>query len=335
MRPESQESQVEEPDVCTFFPHIVSTMGFAICRPHYGTFMSISHKRGSDDIAMLLTLLLDNKKWLFQLPPIFEYKEDECIVRLPQGTQTSSSILPLIQSGVVTMDVDTVASFGETDRRLFQIELYTDYGVNPLIPRPEEKVEKPMIAEELYDLQTVALGRREMHTTSISIIVAGSEAEEPYNTRASDVIRTLTDQQELLAVVLLQSVIRRNNTYFVYKMQQGTLVKLPKRANCFLRCGSKKRDLDQDFSIYFTETDWLESPTHLETKNREELLQYIQVLQLQLGEAEKHMRSSAKKRVILSDPYLLGKYSYYYKVLPLLWKRRSNCYVCLQISQNI
>ena len=181
-----------------------------------------------------------------------------------------------------------------------------------------------MLAEELYDLQTVALGRREMHTTSVSIQVAGSEVDNPYNIRAPNVVRELTDQMESLAALLLQSVIRRKNASFIYRMQQDCLVTLPKRPNCCLRCGSRKQNVIQDFSIYFTETDWLESLTCLEMKSRDELLQHIQMLQLQLFDAENHIQSSARKRVVLSDPYLLEKYSYYYKVLSLLWKRRSN-----------
>ena len=325
LRPDNEDSKTEESDVCTYFPHIVSTMGFAICRPSHGTFMSVSHKCGYDDIGMLLTLLLDNKKWLFQLSPVFDAKEDECLIHLPRENHHPSVILPLIQSGVVTMDMDSATSFSETDRRLFQIESYIDYGVNPLIPRPSDiQVDKPMLAEELYDLQTVALGRREMHTTSVSIQVAGSEVDNPYNIRAPNVVRELTDQMESLAALLLQSVIRRKNASFIYRMQQDCLVTLPKRPNCCLRCGSRKQIVIQDFSIYFTETDWLESLTCLEMKSRDELLQHIQMLQLQLFDAENHIQSSARKRVVLSDPYLLEKYSYYYKVLSLLWKRRSN-----------
>lgn len=325
LRPDNDDSKTEDSDVCTFFPHIVSTMGFALCRPSHGTYMSVSHKRGYDDIGMLLTLLLDNKKWLFQVSPVCEPIEDECLIRLPRDNHYPSVILPLIQSGVVTMDVNSATSFSETDRRLFQIQSYIDYGVNPLIPRPvDTQTDKPMLAEELYDLQTVALGPREMPSTSVSVQLAGSDVDNPYNIRASDVVHTLTDQMEILAALLLQSVIRRKNACFIYRMQQNGLVTLPKRAKCCLRWGSGKRVVAQDFSAYFTETDWLESLSCLERKSRDELLQHIQLLQLQLLEAENHMQSSDKKQVVLSDPYLLEKYSYYSKVLSLLWKRRSN-----------
>lgn len=44
-----------------YFPHIVSTIGMAICRPNEGTFMSITHKQGFDEVTCLKINL--NKDW--------------------------------------------------------------------------------------------------------------------------------------------------------------------------------------------------------------------------------------------------------------------------------
>lgn len=40
----------EESDVGAYFPHIVNTIGMAICRPVDSTYMSITHKQGFDEV---------------------------------------------------------------------------------------------------------------------------------------------------------------------------------------------------------------------------------------------------------------------------------------------
>lgn len=89
--------------------------------------------------------------------------------------------------------------------------MFVDYGANPLIPRPvDEDITKPMIAEELYDIQTVVLGSQEMHTASLPSH-GGTGSDIPFNERAEEAIHQTEAQVELMACVLLQSWIRQKN----------------------------------------------------------------------------------------------------------------------------
>ena len=36
-----------------YFPHITSTIGFAICRPALGNYLSINHKKGYDEVDVV------------------------------------------------------------------------------------------------------------------------------------------------------------------------------------------------------------------------------------------------------------------------------------------
>ena len=40
----------EEEEEGAYFPDIISTIGFTICRPLKGTYLSIRHKRGFDEV---------------------------------------------------------------------------------------------------------------------------------------------------------------------------------------------------------------------------------------------------------------------------------------------
>lgn len=42
--------QHEEGECGAFFPHIISTVGFAMCRPAFSAFMSINHRSGFDEV---------------------------------------------------------------------------------------------------------------------------------------------------------------------------------------------------------------------------------------------------------------------------------------------
>lgn len=47
---ESDSSFSEENEIGAYFPHVVSTIGMAICRPAEGSYMSIIHKQGFDEV---------------------------------------------------------------------------------------------------------------------------------------------------------------------------------------------------------------------------------------------------------------------------------------------
>lgn len=91
-----------------FFPDIISTIGFAICRPLHGTFLSVVHKRGFDEvvqrsvsdmqIGVLLTLLLDNKRWLFQVSivPLCDVAERR-VCRCPSACAVRTSVAVVAQ----------------------------------------------------------------------------------------------------------------------------------------------------------------------------------------------------------------------------------------------
>lgn len=42
-----------------YFPDIISTIGFTICRPLKGTYLSVHHKRGFDDVVISLLYYAD------------------------------------------------------------------------------------------------------------------------------------------------------------------------------------------------------------------------------------------------------------------------------------
>ena len=343
---------------------------------------------------MLLTIMLDNKKWLFDSVPAFqlddndeeeeeeeeqmhlsslegmeegklenceedigedgkdgvdedEVKSNNCIVErrkdILQRDQSSHQIHPkhpsssapsipsyrtishIMRSGLLTTEPDIANSFSEAVRKHFQIAAYSEYGIFPLIPRPAEDMHvKPMIAEELFDLQTVAMGAGKMHTSSLVISVAGRRNDVAYNNRVDGALRLLGDRIEKLAILLLQNAIRRKNCCFVYTMQTtNAITQLPKRSSCCLWCWRPKRSaLELDFSSFFEESEWNESTSTLLMKPREERLLYLQRLQMQLLEVERRLPSNEKLDFIESNPYLLDKYSYYQKVLYLLTNRR-------------
>lgn len=50
----SAEQQREEGECGAFFPHIISTVGFAMCRPAFSAFMSINHRSGFDEVLFSL-----------------------------------------------------------------------------------------------------------------------------------------------------------------------------------------------------------------------------------------------------------------------------------------
>lgn len=271
-------------DISEVFPNVVSTIGYSICRPVHGTFLSVAHKRGFESISILLTLFLDNQRWLFSSSAPFSIPTFHSSLPAP----SPSAIPSLLASTLLTTYSTHFSSFHDATHHLEQISLFVDYGANPLIPRPvDEDITKPMIAEELYDIQTVVLGSQEMHTASLPIRMAGRDSDIPFNERAEEAIHQTEAQVELMACVLLQSWIRQKNAAFVHThFRDDSITLLPKRSQCcIIRKSTALPDID--FAAYFTESDWLVSPSQVEGWEREEILSLVQTLQLQLLNVEK------------------------------------------------
>ena len=306
-------------DISEVFPNVVSTIGYSICRPVHGTFLSVAHKRGFESISILLTLFLDNQRWLFSSSAPFSIPTFHSSLPAP----SPSAIPSLLASTLLTTYSTHFSSFHDATHHLEQISLFVDYGANPLIPRPvDEDITKPMISEELYDIQTVVLGSQEMHTASLPIRMAGRDSDIPFNERAEEAIHQTEAQVELMACVLLQSWIRQKNAAFVHThFRDDSITLLPKRSQC---CIIRKRTTlpDIDFAAYFTESDWLVSPSQVEGWEREEILSLVQTLQLQLLNVEKVIHGPLRQAIVTDTPFLLNKYAFYYTILGILSRKR-------------
>ncbi|KAK8801812.1 hypothetical protein WA588_006097 [Blastocystis sp. NMH] len=306
-------------DISEVFPNVVSTIGYSICRPVHGTFLSVAHKRGFESISILLTLFLDNQRWLFSSSAPFSIPTFHSSLPAP----SPSAIPSLLASTLLTTYSTHFSSFHDATHHLEQISLFVDYGANPLIPRPvDEDITKPMIAEELYDIQTVVLGSQEMHTASLPIRMAGRDSDIPFNERAEEAIHQTEAQVELMACVLLQSWIRQKNAAFVHThFRDDSITLLPKRSQCcIIRKSTALPDID--FAAYFTESDWLVSPSQVEGWEREEILSLVQTLQLQLLNVEKVIHGPLRQAIVTDTPFLLNKYAFYYTILGILSRKR-------------
>ena len=301
---------------------MVSTIGYSICRPFHGTFLSVAHKRGFESISILLTLFLDNRRWLFSSSASFSIPS----FHTPLPAPSPSAIPSLLASTILTTHSTHFASFSDATHHLEQIASFVDYGANPLIPRPvDEDITKPMIAEELYDIQTIVLGSQEMHTASLPIRMTGRDSDVPFNERAEEAIQRTETQVELMACVLLQSWIRQKNVAFVHAhLRDDAITTLPKRPRC---CTLRKKvEIPEvDVAACFTESDWMVSPSQVEGWEREAILSFVQTLQLQLLDVEKTIQGPLRQAIVTDTPSLLSKYAFYYTILDILSRKRWIC----------
>lgn len=109
----------------------------------------------------------------------------------------------------------------------------------------------------------------------------------------------LAVEDEALACQVLQCLIRKVNTRFVCRVIEREMISpVPKPAKhcCFCFCPTTHVDMPYiDFTGYFNEDDWVKA-SQFEQMNREELLELVNTLQLQMLDVEERLTSSDKVR---------------------------------------
>lgn len=195
--------------------------------------------------------------------------------------------------------------------KVLQIASFLDYNAQLIIPKTSEY-------QSAHTMDGVLLNRLLRQATNSQLDCSrlppvGREkdvdeiASECYNDRAFDRIAGLEEEERELASIILQSIIRKKNTRFVFtNILQKKISSLPKQRKRGICCCIPKKPIELpfvDYSIYCNEEDWMQalSKDVLQTLPKESLFSLMLSIQLQMLAIEDRLVNSDKVHLFCSN----------------------------------
>lgn len=175
-----------------------------------------------------------------------------------------------------------------------------DYNAQPIVPRPiSDGGDQPT---PVGDILSAALSLSGESTESV--VASENPTADAYNESVAHTVSELREMETEVAAILMQACIRRKRYRSVFFTHiNNRISRLPRRPRCCFLCYVRKQEFvpEVDYSPYFDENTWLASPQELQSFSRDDLVLFVEALQLQLLSVEDRIPCNNKVAILLGS----------------------------------
>ena len=193
-----------------------------------------------------------------------------------------------------------LARLQSIEQRIATLTSFMDYNAQPIVPRPiSDGGDQPT---PVGDILSAALSLSAESTESV--IASENPTADAYNESVAHTVSELREMETEVAAILMQACIRRKRYRSVFFTHiNNRISRLPRRPRCCFLCYVRKQEFvpEVDYSPYFDENTWLASPQELQSFSRDDLVLFVEALQLQLLSVEDRIPCNNKVAILLGS----------------------------------